>query len=607
MCGIVGGMSVVNPPASIDRTVIERVNAFQRRRGPDGEGVWRAEDGGAVLGQRRLAIIDVGDAGAQPMSDATGRWVITFNGEIYNYRELRRELEALGRRFLTNSDTEVLINCIAEWGESGLRRLRGMYAFGLWDNEKRELWLARDPFGIKPLYFARSGGAVWFASQARALAQCAPVNVARSAAGLVGFYLWGAIPEPFTWWEGVEALPAGGLLRIVRSQGDARPRRFLAVEDAYQSSLAAPITLEELRAELSESIRYHLVADVPVGVFLSAGIDSSIIACLAKEAGCELRTVTLAFDEYTGTDADEAPLAEATAKLLGAHHQTVRISRNEFVGLIDDFFASMDQPTTDGLNTYLVGRAAAKAGLKVALSGLGGDELFGGYPSFRQVPDFVSLGKKVPMRAAIGEAMQRLGGPAARFMKLNPKLAPALKYGGSIESAYFLRRCLHPVEDLDLLLDESWRERGLELLGTLVPDNVPLERQSEQVLSPYAQVSRLEVTSYMRNQPLRDTDWASMAHSLEVRVPFLDLELLARLAPAIASNRPPTKQDLAACGGSVGSRLVGRRKTGFATPVSQWLGQESDSRGLRPWADIVAAYFRNQPQHTDQRSAAAAV
>jgi len=593
MCGVAGGISIADPSAVVDRRVVEGINASQRRRGPDGDGIWQAEDGGAVLGHRRLAIIDVGESGAQPMSDATGRWTITFNGEIYNYRELRRELEALGRRFHTNSDTEVLINCIAEWGEAGLNRLRGMYAFGLWDSEKRELWLARDPFGIKPLYFAQSGSTLWFASQARALAACAPVNAARDAAGLVGFYLWGSVPEPFTWWQGISALPAGGLLRLARGQDVAQPKRFLSIEDAYESRPPGPIAHEDLRAELADSVSRHLIADVPVGVFLSSGIDSTVIAYLAKEAGSDLRTVTLAFDEYLGTDADEAPLAEETARLLGAHHQTVRISREEFLGLIDDFFASMDQPTTDGLNTYLVSRAAASAGLKVALSGLGGDELFGGYPSFSQVPSFVSFGEKIPMRAAIGAALSGLGGSLARTAKLNPKLAPALKYGGSIESAYFLRRCLHLVEELDLLLDESWRVRGLERLGALAPIDGAAAGRGNDRLSPYAQVSRLEVTNYMRNQPLRDTDWASMAHSLEVRVPFLDLNLFSRLAPAIASDRPPSKQDLAACGDSVGSRLISRRKTGFVTPVDKWLGQDKgDKRGLRPWADVVAARFR---------------
>src|SRR5262245_18689713 len=184
-----------------------RLNDLQRRRGPDGEGLWASADSRVVLGHRRLAIIDTGASGAQPMTDATGRWVICFNGEIYNYRALRTQLEKAGCVFRTHSDTEVLINVVAQWGEAGLNKLRGMYAFALWDTLQEELWLARDPYGIKPLYVSDCGGTLWFASQARALAQCAPVNAQRDAAALVGFYLWGHVPEPFSWWAGIRMFP----------------------------------------------------------------------------------------------------------------------------------------------------------------------------------------------------------------------------------------------------------------------------------------------------------------------------------------------------------------------------------------------------------------
>lgn len=593
MCGIAGGFSLRGPLDPVDAEIVSRLNYHQRRRGPDGEGLWTSPDGAVTLGQRRLAVIAVCDAGAQPMADATGRWVITFNGEIYNYRELRRELESAGRRFVTNTDTEVLINCIAEWGEAGLAKLRGMYAFGLWDNANKELWLARDPFGIKPLYWAHSGSRLWFASQARTLAGSVPVNTARDPAALVGFYLWGSVPEPFTWWEGVSAVPAGHLLRIAQGGTAPAPKAFTKIEHAYKAAVAGPLSHNEFREALVDSIKAHFVADVPVGVFLSAGIDSTVIATLAKEAGYRLRTVTLAFDEFRGTDFDEAPLAEETARLLGADHTTVRIGRDEFVALIDELMTAMDQPTTDGLNTFLVSRAAASVGLKVALSGLGGDELFGGYPSFSQVPRLVALGRKTPGRVTLGNLLHSVGFPIAQMLHTSPKYSAALKYSHSFESAYFLRRCLHLTEELELLLDESWRRPGIERLASLEPNRALLTGGSANGLSPHATVSSLEIQRYMRNQPLRDTDWASMAHSVEVRVPFLDLPFFSKVAVAIASNKPPSKVDLAICTGSIGGRLLARPKTGFVTPVANWLEHSGRvKKGLRSWADVVATAFR---------------
>ena len=327
MCGIAGAFAFSPGADPIDQAVVLRLNDLQRRRGPDGSGLWSSEHNRVVLGHRRLAIIDTGASGRQPMSDVTGRWVISFNGEIYNYRALRLELERLGCVFRTNSDTEVLINAVAQWGEAGLRKLRGMFAFALWDALEQELWLARDPYGIKPLYVAESQGTLWFASQARPLASCAPVDTRRDAAALTGFYLWGHVPEPFSWWAGIRMFPAGHVQRIRAGQAPFAPKAFACVEETYLSHPARPLAPGELRQLMLDSVRDHMVSDVPVGIFLSAGIDSNVIAALAAELGTQLRTVTLAFDEYVGTRNDEAPLAEAAAKVLGSDHVTVRIGR----------------------------------------------------------------------------------------------------------------------------------------------------------------------------------------------------------------------------------------------------------------------------------------
>jgi asparagine synthase (glutamine-hydrolysing) len=596
MCGIAGAFSFATQAVPIDQAIVARLNDLQRRRGPDGSGLWASPDKRVVLGHRRLAIIDTGASGAQPMWDPRGRWVITFNGEIYNYRALRAELEALGCVFRTASDTEVLINVVAQWGERGLRKLRGMYAFALWDAIEQELWLVRDPYGIKPLYVGERDGTLWFASSARALATAAPVGTARDAAALTGFYLWGTIPEPFSWWNGIRMLPAGHVQRIRADRAPEEPRAFARIQDAYVSRAPQPLGPSELRGLLLDCVRDHMVADVPVGIFLSAGIDSNVIAALAAELGSELRTVTLAFDEYAGTPQDEAPIAEAAAKILESNHVTVRISRAEFEQLVDDFLASMDQPTIDGLNTYLVSRAAAGQGLKVALSGLGGDELFGGYPSFSQIPKLLKWRQRVPLPKTLGRAVHAIVRTLA-MPNTPPKAAGLLSHSGDIAHAYLLRRALRLEDNLDVLLDESWLKEGLERLSTVktIAEAVaPLARAKASV---HAQVAALESCWYMRNQLLRDSDWSSMAHSLEVRVPYVDMRLIERLGPAIASDTPPTKQALAACARKLPPEMVERPKTGFFTPVRDWVdnpsgGHRRPSRGMRGWETSVHRLFR---------------
>src|SRR5262245_50972716 len=336
MCGIAGAFAFNHSAKQIEQNVVERLNYQQRRRGPDGTGIWCSPHARMVLSHRRLAIIETGPMGAQPMSDTTGRWIISLNGEVYNYRSLREELERLGCIFKTKSDTEVLINVIAYWGEAGLSKLRGMYAVALWDCVERELWLFRDPYGIKPLYFAETAGTLWFASQARALARCAPINTSREAAALTGFYLWGHVPEPFTWWAGIRMLPAGHVLRV-RACAECHAKPFARIEDAYLACPARPLQSGELRDLLCDSVSHHLVSDVPVGVFLSAGVDSNVIAALASEVSPNFQSITIAFDEYAGTDNDEAPLAEAAARSFGFEHTTCRIDRSEFEAVIDDF------------------------------------------------------------------------------------------------------------------------------------------------------------------------------------------------------------------------------------------------------------------------------
>lgn len=592
MCGIAGGINIAADGSPVDRTVVANLNHWQRRRGPDGEGIWASPDMRVVFGHRRLAIIDTGVAGSQPMSDASGRWTITFNGEIYNYKQLRRELENAGCKFKTNSDTEVLINVVALWGEPGLLRLRGMYAFALWDARDQELWLVRDPYGVKPLYYAESSSCIWFASNARALASCVPISTRPDAAALVGFYLWGYVPEPFSWWADIKPVPAGHLVRLRPGGKAPEPREFTSIQSGYVSECASPIGIGDLRDVLLDSVRHHLVSDVPVGLFLSSGIDSTVLASLASELKAPLKTITLAFDEYRGTPYDEAPIAEDTARRFGTDHATIRISREGFEERLENFIASMDQPTTDGLNTFLVSEAAASQGLKVVLSGLGGDELFGGYPSFHQIPRLLALSRRLPhLDQIVGPLAEVFG--AIRPSCVSPKWFGVLSHSGDIPHAYLLRRALFLQTELGEFLDEETLAEGLERLATVTSLTKSLERLIKARVSDYAQIAALETVWYMRNQPLRDTDWSSMAHGIEVRVPYVDYFLLRQLGPLIASDRPPNKADLAACGDALPKSVTRRAKTGFTTPVDVWIRKTTgiSARGLRGWARYLARQF----------------
>jgi asparagine synthase (glutamine-hydrolysing) len=593
MCGIAATFAYDGP--SVDRAALGRTCDRMAPRGPDGAGLWLTPDDRAGLGHRRLSIIDLSEEGAQPMASASGQTAIVFNGEIYNYQPLRDRLEAQGRVFRSHSDTEVLLHLWDAHGEACVDELRGMFAFAIWDAERGGLFLARDPYGIKPLYLADDGHTLRAASQVKALLAGGGIDTAPDPAGHVGFFLWGHVPEPHTLYRGVRALAPGHSLWVGRD-GRRTERCFAAVPDALAAaetapSLSAGEAQERLRAALLDSVRAHLVADVDVGVFLSAGRDSTTLAALASEVGGQLRTVTLGFSEYRGTPDDEVPLAEAVAAHYGARHDTVWIDRADFRESFGLFLRSMDQPTLDGVNTFFVSRAAAQAGLKVALSGLGGDELFGGYPSFTEIPKLVGLVGRMPFAARVGPGVRAVAAPVLRRFT-SPKYAGLLEYGNDVAGAYLLRRGLFMPWELPDVLDPNLAREGWQALDT----RARLEATARGIESDRLKISALESTWYMRNQLLRDTDWASMAHSLEVRTPLVDWKLLRDVAPLLAARPELGKHSMATTPAEgLPDAVLDRPKTGFTTPVRQWMLAEGavseQDRGLRGWARQVHATY----------------
>jgi asparagine synthase (glutamine-hydrolysing) len=580
MCGI-NGIFAYHPAASaIDRDELVRTRDHMAARGPDDAALWIAADERCGLGHRRLSIIDLSPAGAQPMASADGNLVVTFNGELFDYRALRAQLEARGRIFRSQSDTEVLLHLYAEKGQDMVHDLRGMFAFAIWNVAHGSLFLARDPYGIKPLYYADDGRTFRFASQVKALLAGGAISREPDPAGQVGFYLWGSVPEPFTSYRGISALPAGSTLMVDRS-GVRAPRRYHSIAEVYGEALIRPqpaVAHAEARAEVRDavldSVCKHLVADVPVGAFLSAGIDSGALVGLMRDAGQrDIQTVTLAFAEFRGDAADEAPLAEAVARVYGTRHTTRLVGEAEFRADLPRILDAMDQPSIDGINTWFVSKAARELGLKVAISGLGGDELFGGYPSFRDIPRWVAacaLPARVPL---LGKAARMILHPLTGSLGRSPKAAGMLELGGSYAGAYLLRRGLFMPWELGDLLERDVAEAGLRRLAPL---ELAAQELGSHALAPHARVAALEASLYMRNQLLRDTDWASMAHGLEVRVPLVDRVLLRRMAALAAgtsvSDARALKAHLAHSPGTpLPAQVVRRAKTGFVTPIARWL------------------------------------
>ena len=595
MCGIAGcaSSSDASPESGVAAT--RRMIQRMRRRGPDAEGVFSAD--GVVLGHRRLAILDLTPRADQPMLSDDRRFSIVFNGEIYNFQELRRALMSEGVRFDTTSDTEVLLALYARQGVDMLRKLRGMFAFAIWDAHARELFLARDPYGIKPLYYAHTRDGLLFASQVKALIASGLVPGSPEPAGLAGFYLWGSVPEPWTLYRDVFALPAGHWLRV-RAGVPGTPKCWHDIRTHWKINGAHSVEREvepRVRQALVDSVRAHLVSDVPVSVFLSGGVDSAVVAALASECGASVEGVTVTFQEFAGQADDEGPGAAAIATRYGLRHVERRVTRAEFEQDMPRIVAAMDQPSIDGINTWFASKAAAERGYKVALSGLGGDELFCGYPSFTRVARTA-----VVRRAATATAVTRalLGPPCAYLGKhfLHPKVAGFPSLAGSVEGAYFLCRGLFLPEELPALVGSDIARDGLERLGGS-PAGIDLIRARDYASA----IGQLESTLYLRNQLLRDSDWASMDHSLELRTPLVDVQLLAALSPFVPSfvrgagkalmSRVPLHP--------LPSSVIDRPKTGFTVPMAKWLSTPASEsprsrwtpkpRWARQWARILGA------------------
>jgi len=596
MCGICGVYAYRPADPRYLRDAVARMVATLAHRGPDDEGIWVDPDGCAVLGNRRLAIIDLSAAGHQPMTDRDEDIVLTYNGEIYNYKELRRDLEAAGFAFRSQTDTEVILTLYQREGPEFVRRLRGMFALAIWDRRTRRLTLARDRFGIKPLYYSRHNGMWVFASEIRAIRASRLVDTPVNPLALAAFLRLGSIPGPMTAFEGVRELPPGALL-IVSDAGDGTLNRYWEVPAPALRVVNPKGAPSELRTLLLDSVRRHLMSDVPIGVFLSGGVDSAALVALMREIGhSKIRTLSIAFPEK---EFDESGDAARIASRYETQHVVLEVRGEDVARDLKGIIASMDQPTIDGINTYYVSRLARWSGTTVALSGLGGDELFCGYASFRYVPRVLFF-----QRAVLGIPVGRplLCAMLAGFRSQRAaRLRESLTCPPTVYSAYLAVRGLLARSELMAItrpgpLQDAVRE--FDPVSTLAAFAPPLPED------PVAATGVLELRAYLHNQLLRDTDVMSMTHGIEVRVPYLDhplVEFAMTLPAGLRFDGKPRKWILIEALRDILPPDVGGIKRGFTFPLGQWmrgplstLVNEVLGRGVKPFSPSAVAALRER-------------
>jgi asparagine synthase (glutamine-hydrolysing) len=586
---------------------VRAMAAALRHRGPDEEGFLNNDPRapGLALGVRRLSIIDL-QRGHQPIWNEARDVAVVFNGELYNYRDLRGQLTLAKHHFATQSDTEILVHAWEEWGEDCLDELRGMFAFALLDLRKRFattplLFLARDPLGIKPLYYAQTPDGFVFASEVRALLASGAVEKRISQDALTAYLLFGCVSEPVTLIEGVFSLPPGHrmLLYLPERRRSPRARPWW---DLMQSPAARdprkPADLataaRQLRPLLEDAVQKHLIADVPVGLFLSSGLDSGAIAALAGRLQPGIRSFTLAFP---GTPHDESALARGVAAHAGTQHKEVPMDGPAVLARLDEALRALDQPTMDGINTYFVSWAAREVGLKVALSGLGGDELFAGYKTFddtHRLERLMQLARFLPALARRATAgLLRSAVTSRRGPDASRKVAAAWLSPDRLPHPYFFSRLLFPPLELTRLAEPRFRASSVHADGvSLEPTWLGwLERAADlaRKQEPIACVALLELSCYMASTLLRDTDSVSMARSLEVRVPLLDTPLAEFVStlPDAARHRPGVQKGLLveALGDVLPPEILGQPKRTFTLPWEEWLRGPLRPRMERSFGD----------------------
>lgn len=563
MCGITGLLEFNS--SSSDDLVIRKMTGALAHRGPDAEGIWMENE--IAVGHRRLSIIDLSSAANQPFADNSGRYIIAFNGEIYNYNEVKSQL--YGYAFKTTSDTEVIVAAYAKWGAHCLDHFKGMFAFAIWDRQQKELFIARDRLGVKPLYYYIDDKHLIFASEVRAILASGLVKKKLNKQALTEYFTYQSVTSPLSLIENIRQLEAGCYLTVKNSR--LIIKRYWNVSNCATSNDYSneAIIKKNIFQRLGKSVERRLVSDVPVAAFLSGGIDSSVVVGLMAEY-CEVKPATfnISFSEETY---DESKYAEIVSRKFNTEHRRIQLSPGIMLDQLDSALSALDAPSGDGINSYVVSKAIREEGIKVALSGIGGDELFAGYPVFGQYQNLHAqsrLWKHSALLRKLASALLPRNGFSNKRLRLKQLLNVPVP---DIAHIYpLLRQMLPPALQEQLLRPASSKKTMLE---DLLLDN----QEGLNSLPVLSQVTAAEYYGYTQNTLLKDTDQMSMAVALEVREPFFDIDLIEYVIGIPDQFKKPVYPKsllVESVKPLLPDEIVFRKKQGFVFPWKLWMKNE---------------------------------
>lgn len=565
MCGISG---IFNPSTKKINQIetINKILKLQKSRGPDNTALWTSSCGKVTFGHNRLSIIDLTNNSNQPFVSIDKRIVITFNGEIYNFLEIREQLLKKKIKFKSNSDTEVIIEAYRYWGLEFVNYFRGMYSFVIWDVLKDELILARDPFGIKPLYYTYQNNIFYFASQIKSILSIQNLRFNNSDAGICSYFMFGNVIDPFTIYKEIKSLEKGNVL-VINKDGVKKKINFYSIKNKILNSKEASISNENdqinyLKETIDDTVRYHSISDVPITYLLSSGIDSNVLVASASSQQNNINSVTLDFG-FTG-EKNETQIASKTSKLNNIKHSVKEISNFDKIEGLNNFFNSMDSPTNDALNNYLISKKIKNL-TKVVISGVGADEFLFGYSSFERIPKLNNFAKFIPyIKILDNNKLYNF----LNKIKIKAKIAALFSHQKNIGDAYYLQRSVFLEKEIENFKDYFSIEKGLEELNL----RERLLKDVEGIKDTKLSIMLLEILYYLSPKLLRDSDWATMSNSIEMRTPFVDIVFFEKILSLYKKNPNLNKKYMLKCyQNSLPRELSKRKKTGFEIPYKEFL------------------------------------
>jgi asparagine synthase (glutamine-hydrolysing) len=566
MCGFIASFG-------LDVNQNDFKNALKQlsRRGPDSEGIW--SENKVFLGSRRLAIFDLNNRSDQPMHSSCSRYIIIFNGSIYNYKVLRKYLIDNNIRLKTHSDTEVILELFALEGPKMLSKLEGMFAFVIWDCKEKKAFAARDPFGIKPMYIGTNLDGIILSSQVKALLSTKLINNDKDINSQFSFWNLGYVMEPRTWFKNIKALKSGYYVYIKDGKIISEIQWYdlnknWIIADSKEKKITKREFGKIIKDSIVASVKKHLIADVPIGIFLSSGIDSTIVASIASSnSNKKITAITVSFESFDGSEYDETIKAKKIAQKFGMEHHIFRVTQKDFQNDLPDILEAMDQPSIDGVNVWYASKAAAKLKLKVVFSGVGGDELFFGYNHFNTIPIVFNLFKylkKIPTLIFFIKIFLKL----ISNLKKDKRWRTISKFSNSIFNLWLLKRTI--LTPIDIINNKILSNKiDTEFFYHNNFDTLTLSKIKNHKI----QLAKIETTFYMRNQLLRDSDWASMYHGVELRTPLVDTTLLENLTNVMSSySLYKDKQPLKSAFKTILPKDIDyKKKIGFQTPTKDWI------------------------------------